>query len=391
MVEEIDPVKGPSQAAQKLHMQAKEAQASGRHVIQEQIASEEALTEFAELAEFNPLSIGKKFKELDTRADKALQEKAQEETEDSPHLANKVAEKYSTKNPELSSRALMALRAYIKPSDTLQDLLAKVRSTYPDPTLTDEALDFLIESHPARGELKTNLTRAKETFNEIYGREIKAGKNIRAQATTFSQAGLGSPTALRDLYRQVTGNPQSPNQLFEDLSNQFPFQEMKKVISFLLRSLGSDIKSQGPSIPMALLQKILGDIRNLQAILGIYRFFQSRMKLIEGEFAREDMDLPALVNFQLLAKVFMRMIQERYPSPDRILQLAKLLGISEELAAQIIIYTQYRDALRNVSPKLFKSDKHRQDLLMCVIDALTDLEDELEDDDEDDDEDEEDE
>lgn len=35
---------------------------------------------------------------------------------------------------------------------------------------------------------------------------------------------------------------------------------------------------------------------------------------------------------------------------------------------------QYRDALRNVSPRLFLSDKHRQTILMAVIEALTDLE-----------------
>ena len=78
----------------------------------------------------------------------------------------------------------------------------------------------------------------------------------------------------------------------------------------------------------------------------------------------------------------MKLLQERYPSPDKIIKLSFVLGISEEVAAQIVIFTQYRDALRHISPKLFKSERHRQDLLMTLIETLSDLEDELEDEEE---------
>ena len=74
----------------------------------------------------------------------------------------------------------------------------------------------------------------------------------------------------------------------------------------------------------------------------------------------------------------MRAIQERYPSADKVLQLASLLGISDELIAQVIVFTQMRDALRQVAPKLFRSNQHRQDLLNAFMDAIEELDEQLE-------------
>lgn len=393
MSDEIEAIRGPSLDAEKLHMQAQEAKQASSVIIQEQIASQESLMAYAELGEeFNPLAMGKDFREIDKRAKKESQDaqKAKEEQID-PKIVQKAAKSLSEKNPELNERALLALRSYIKPSDTKEQLLQKVRNTYPDPSLADDTLDFLIETSVEGSSLKANLRASKEQLNEIYGREIRAGKNIQEAALIFSKEGLGSPTALRDLYRDITGNPRDPNTLYEELSSAFDFQNMKVVIDFVLHSLGNDLKAKGPSIPMAELQRLFSEARTMQAILGVYRFFFQRMGLVQAEFSKADLTMTPLINFQMLAKAFMKMIKERYPSSDRVLMFASLLGISEEIAAKIIIYTQYRDALRNVSPKLFKSDKHRQDLLLTLIETLSELEDELdaeeeEDEDEEDDE-----
>jgi type III secretion protein W len=78
----------------------------------------------------------------------------------------------------------------------------------------------------------------------------------------------------------------------------------------------------------------------------------------------------------------MKAIQERYPSADKIMQLGTQLGLSEELLAQIIVFTQMRDAVRQVAPKLFKSDQHRQDVLNAFIDAIEELDERWEEEDE---------
>ena len=102
------------------------------------------------------------------------------------------------------------------------------------------------------------------------------------------------------------------------------------------------------------------------------------MKLINSQFVRYELLIPATINFEILAKSFMKLLSERYVSPDKLFQLARILGISEDDMAQIIIFMQMRDAIRNTAPKLYKSIKHRQDILEAIIEALEELEEEEE-------------
>jgi len=311
-------------------------------------------------------------------------EEAIQSVEDLEGLANQ----FNKKNPELNKRMLIALRNSIKNTDSPEEILRKVLEFYPDFTLADEALDFLVES--SFGDLSLRMMEAKRILNERFAREVKAGKNIELQAREFSKVGLGSPTALRDMYRDITGNPREPVPLFDELSGKFSFAQMKTVISFLLHSLGADMKSKGPSIARAELQNLINDTRSLQSILGVYRFFGSRMNLINQQFKMNHLSLPIRLNFELLAKQFMSLFSERYITVDKIFQLGKMLGISEELLAQIIIYTQMRDAIRQISPRLYKNQQQKDDLLAAFLEALEELEEELEEDeDEDEDEDEE--
>jgi type III secretion protein W len=98
------------------------------------------------------------------------------------------------------------------------------------------------------------------------------------------------------------------------------------------------------------------------------------MQLIMSAFARGGMSIPIRLTFELLAKQFMKYLQERYPSVDKALQLALQMGLAEELEAELIVYTQLRDAVRQVAPKLFRSEQHRQDVLMSFIETLEELE-----------------
>lgn len=388
----INPLERPSLASEKFHLQAEAAQAAGAREALVQVESEEAMTAYAEGGtEFNPLAMGKDFKEIhkQTRKDAPSSVQAAEEQEEDPEILQRVAQAFNKKNPELNPRSLIAVRANIYADNTPEEMLSKLKGAYPDPSLADDALDFLIQVSEKNPALKQKLETAKKNLNETEGREVRAGKNIQQAAREFSEKGLGNPTALRDLYRDITGNPREAPALFDELAKSFPFPKMKIVIDFVLHSLGHDMKAKGPSISRPELQRLFSEARTLQAILGVYRFFHSRMQLIQGEFKRADLTLPSATNFLNLAKTFMTVIKERYPNAQRILALASTLGLSEEILAKIIVFTQLRDALRNVSPKLFKSEQHRQDVLMTFIETLSDLEDELDKEDEEDEEEEE--
>jgi len=375
-----------SQGVQRTQQQKTAQQQAAARMSQYAIAQEaarEAFDDWGDLNAWNPLALGRNFQNLEkrarekTRPDDTKQEQIDEEQEvNAVEQLQSVSESYQRKNPELQARTLLALRVRITARDSVEDIIRKLREAYTDLALVDEALDFLLEtSEPS---MKSLLQQAKAELNRLYEREIKSGRNIGAQARNFSTQGLGSPTALRDLYRNITGTQRDANTLFQELSTKYPFEKMKVAIDFVLHSLGADIKSKGPSISRAELQKYLGETRNMQAILGVYKYFNSRMRLIASSFDRQGLMLPPRINFETLAKIFMRFIQERYPSVDKALLLSQQMGIAGEELAQLIIYLQFRDAMRQVAPRLFRDERQRQELLMCFIETLESLEEELE-------------
>lgn len=282
-------------------------------------------------------------------------------------------------NPELDVKTLLILKSRITENDLPEDILKKVLETYSDFSLADDALEYLekVTEDTFLGKIKD----ARTQLNDNFGREIKAGKNIAQEARTFSQQGLGTPTALRDLYRDITGNPRTPNKLFEELSQQFTFEQLKKVIKFLLHSLGRDLKAKGPSIPKALLYRLMTETRNLQAIFAVYLFFKGRMNIIYRGFDKHDLYFPKQLSFELMARLFMQLLEDRYPSAVKVIKLGEQLGIDEEIIAQILVFTQFRDAIRNVAPALYRSTQHRQELLNAYIDALEELDEALDDND----------
>src|SRR5206468_462134 len=128
-------------------------------------------------------------------------------------------------------------------------------------------------------------------------------------------------------------------------SHKYAFKELKKVVDFLLHSLGADMKSKGPSISRAFLQRLFTETRSLQAILGVYRFFKGRMRLMESMFDRQGMKMPSQLSFELMAKQFMGLCAERYPSANKVKDTAVKLGLEKWILAKIIALSQFRDAV----------------------------------------------
>lgn len=279
-------------------------------------------------------------------------------------------------NPELDAKTLLILKAHIQETDTSEEVLKKVLEAYSDFSVADDALEYLEKI--SEDKMLAQIKQTRTEFNEKYDREIKAGKNISQEARAFSAEGLGSANALRDLYRDITGTPRTPNKLFEELSQQFDFEKLQKVIKFLLNSLGRDLKAKGSSIPKALLFRLLTETRNLQAILAVYLFFKGRMNLVFRGFDNNDLYFPKQLSFELMAKLFMALLEDRYPSAVKVIKLAEKMGIDDEIVAQVIVFTQFRDAIRNVAPKLYRNVQHRQELLNAYMDALEELDEALE-------------
>lgn len=348
-----------------------------------QVESEEDLNQYFEIATFNPLTQAQKFrnlKELQQKQEsKAKQAEKAEEVKDKTvdvEKIDEVAERFHKNNFELNPKTLKILRARVTVQDNSNEILKKVDDVYKDAALADEALDFLIETSEAQ--LLAATQEAKEKLNKDKGKEIRAGRNMGAQSREFSKEGLGSPESLRELYRDIILNPREPIKLFDELADKFRYVKLKSAIAFMLHALGADLKAKGPSISRGELKRLLDETRSMQGILGVFRFFQSRMKLIQREFGSYELVVPSRLDFEILARVFIKMIAERFMNPEKILQSAKLLGISEEAAAQMVVYSQMRDAIKQIAPKYFRDPRHRDELLRALIDTIEKLEDEME-------------
>ncbi len=329
----------------------------------------------------NPFAIAKKerpIKEQLSRVQKQVKAGLSERAIIPLEKIQESAEKFSRQQREMRVDVLMLLRERIKEGATKEDILSILSQFFPDAMIADEALSFLLET--TDGALAEQVQLAKEELNLTRGREIAAGKNIAHIARQGEDKGLGAASTLRDLYRDITGNPRDSSTLFDELSKRYAYKDLQKVIFFLLHSLGSDLNAKGPSISRGLLHRLITETRSLQAILGVYKFFRSRMALIDKLMEKEGLTRPSQFTFETLSKQFMALASDRYPTSSKALQGTLRLGIEKWIQAKIIALSQYRDAVRQVaSNQIFKSPQHRDDLYMAILEALEELEDELED------------
>lgn len=327
----------------------------------------------------NPFGAQAKRHELASRSPKTqkLMHAADSRAIDPIARLKEMADNFNRRNPELKAEKLIRMRNLITKGMSKEQILEIIQDKdfFPDVTLADEALDFLIEETEGDPELQGTIKEAKADLRSKYEREIIAGKNIENAARQASEKGLGTTSNLRDMYRDITNNPRDSVSLFQELANKYAFKDLNKVIAFLLHALGSDLKSNGPSISRGLLHRLFTETRSLQAILGVYRFFRNRMGLMQGLFSKNHETLPPQITFEAMAKHFMAMAGDRYPSGEKVLQSAVRLGIDKWLLAKIIVFSQFRDAVKEVAVnQIYASLQHRDELYMAIIDALEGLE-----------------
>lgn len=320
------------------------------------------------------------FKELEKLNVREVQKKS--ETEEGRKIltvkeVNETAEQYMRNSGgELKDTTLIALRSAITAEDEPDEVMAKVLRVYPDHSLADEALDFLEKTTDLK-----SVKIARDRFGQEFKVAIAAGKNISAEARAFSEKGLGSPTGLRDLYRDILLNPREPLKLFEELTEKFRYESLKTAIKFLLHALGADLNAKGPSIDKVILSRLLDETRSLQGILGVFRFFQSSMGLIQKQFGYYNLVYPTRITFELLGRIFVKILAERYMNGDKLIQVFQPMGLGEEAAAKYIICTQFGRALNQVAPKYYRSKQHKDELQKSIFDAIDKIEEEMEEED----------
>jgi type III secretion protein W len=352
------------------------AQNLARQEEAQQVASQDRFIEDVERG-FNPAATERtqarlgRFRTLESRK-KAAEKGEQKIQAVESKTEDDLAQRYHQRNSELPANRLRQLRNNLRADQSVEEILQEVTEAFEDPTLADEALEFLEKQ--TTGLLQENVRGARALLNELKGRQVIAGRNVDETAKAYHKKGLGrDATELRNLYRDVTGNPREHNVLFTELSEKYPFNQLKLVVAFLLKGMAYDLKSKGPSIQQAELMRLMTETRNLQSILWVYLFFKGRMGLLQSLYKQYGLAFTEHLSFEKLAKDFIKLIEEKYPSALKLLKQAEMLGLTDDIQ-KLIVLIQYRDAIRGLSPRLYKSLKHRQDLLMVILESLEELE-----------------
>lgn len=84
--------------------------------------------------------------------------------------------------------------------------------------------------------------------------------------------------------------------------------------------------------------------------------------------------LPKKLRHEYIAQVYIDFIANRYPTAEKMLKLSSHFGIQDSIEAQIVIFSEFRDLTKQISPLLFQSPEHREDTYMAILDGLEELE-----------------
>lgn len=366
---------GGSQAVNVAQVQASAAKEDVQEIIANQEQSDISMVKDSQDMA-NPAAATRikkkedKFQSLETRK-KAATEKSStktETTEDKPEAD--VSDRFVENNPEISGQDLQGLRDSLREDASPEDVLKMVQEKFADPALQSIALDYLVQTTPSSdGALKSTLIQARQQHITNNHQAVTGGKNIMFASQEYAEALNVSPSGLRELYLTITSDFHSVDQILTMLQSRYTHEEMGTVSSFLLRGMSADLKSEGPSVPPAKLQVMMTEIRNLQALISSYDYFDSHVPPLLNSLKAEGAAIPDNIQPKQLADVFLKAIQDKFPTASKIERsVREAVGDDSESVSGVL--NLFFKALRGTSPRLFSSAEKRQQLGAMMANAL---------------------
>ena len=303
-------------------------------------------------------------------------------------------------------------------TETIVKLISDQLSTAgkrPDVAIIDKAMAFLLEvakkmldkgtlppeQQAALQKIFVQLNKAKDEFYKSNQKDIDTSSNVIEVVDTIVEYAQASGVTTSDVLshiRTIVYDPQdfwTKFNFYKEKGYHYMMKEFKAIFTF------SGKRFKDSRIPRGEMSRIIDETKTLQAILQVYRHFKRNTALAQNLFELNGDTLPPYINYETLSGTFVKLVEERYPSAEKALQIiAALLPelLAEELAYQenkktmsrsgkmrnirgrIVLLTLMRDAIKEVSPtKVYRSLQHRDDLYLSIIEGLERLEDELED------------
>lgn len=246
-------------------------------------------------------------------------------------------------------------------------LLARLSALSRDPTVAFAVLDCLKSGLSAEETAARALVdEAVNRLGHDQGRELRAGLNIADEVNRRA----GNPAdafGLREMYRGEVLGYTTPQQCFRSLLASVGSGRLTDSVRFLVASLGADIRATTPSTERAELRRITLDLQCVAVLAAVFGQAENLVERMRVRFGES----PLLSGDQMTERI-VDMTERPFPNPALVSGFIEACGI-QGLLSRLDFMTRFIRILRTLSPRLFKDEKDRIDLVGAAQDVLDEI------------------
>lgn len=280
-------------------------------------------------------------------------------------------------NSEYAARMLRMLRNAMASNRNFGplDLLRELGRGSTDPSHQFAMLELLeLSLGSDEGDLRTLIRQARQQLENAKGPEIRAGINL-AQEVNARASTPAEMQNLREMYRSEVVGFTTPQDCFRSLLSARGPGGIADAIAFLISGCGKDLKSALPSLEKEALSRILTDLQCVQVLNTV----MDKLTLLSGRMAKQFGEMCLLNGEQMTGRV-LDFTEETFVPSSSIAAFIGECGI-KKLLAQLDFATELTKLFRQLSPRLFRKESDRKQLIDSTqehLDGLITLEEEEE-------------
>lgn len=250
-----------------------------------------------------------------------------------------------------------------------QQLRQEVGKFFKDVSQQYAALAYakeMLADDPEMAGLTEALQEAMDQAMEESGPAIRAGFNVTDDAMEFSAQGLRDTQELRDFYRDTVLQYEGFHETYNEILENYGESEFGKAIDFLIKAVGSELQSKGPSVTHVELKRIIDDLYSLEMLGNIHRNCDELLGKIRKAYR-----LALKMNTKAFMNRLMGLKSEKWLRMDHVTKLVAQLGC-DPIEAQIYFLREMGGMIKELPLKIFEEDLEKREKLIDVTQEALD-------------------
>ncbi|CAM2005085.1 type III secretion system gatekeeper subunit SctW [Acanthopleuribacter pedis] len=270
--------------------------------------------------------------------------------------------------PEKMNKFMESMKRMAKNMNP-QQLRQEVQRHFKDPSQQFAALAYakeMMTQEPGNEGVGKAFQDAMDHMMDESGPEIRAGFNVTDDAMEFSAKGLKDTQQLRDFYRDTVLKYEGFHETYNEILEQYGETEFGKAIDFLIKAVGSELQSKGPSITHVELKRIIDDLYSLEMLGNIHRNCDELLEKIRKAYR-----LALKMNTKAFMGRLMGLKSEKWLRMDHVAKLVAQLGC-DPIEAQIYFLREMGTLIKDLPLKIFEEDMEKREKLIDVTQEALD-------------------